>query len=156
MEQADLVSLNLKNSFGKPGDEIYVFEVGFADNISGVAFAKSENPPYQVGDTVERQATGVDRDGNTKFKVSKPRAGGGSWNNSRSYTPKPSSGGSQQKPSYDSKGQTIGMAIKAAVDLYINQSCDISDMHSYDENIQIIAQKIIQVSENLQNGKNIQ
>ena len=80
MVQAQIESIQGNGDFVSKfdGSTMYSFIVSFADGTVGEANAKSEQPPYKVGDTAYYEKTGKSPRGNDKLKIRKnaPPPGG--------------------------------------------------------------------------------
>lgn len=114
----------------KDGFTLYTLGVEFEDGDKGLAFAKSEHPPYKSGDEVEVSLAGETGNGTAKYKISKV-------DSERPSSSPPTSGPressqSQQSSSRDSQassgapernGQRDGMIMNNAVAIYIAQGC---------------------------------
>lgn len=97
-------SLRTGSPFGENND-IYPVDISFENGDHGVAYAKSDPPPYKAGDEVEIEDYGNDRDGQVKYRVKKVYKGGGGY-----------SGGGGRKGGFkaDPVGQMVGNAITNA------------------------------------------
>ena len=132
---------------GKPfttaNGTFYPYVVGFDDHRSGQANSKSNPPPWKVGEVVGYEVTGQTPRGADKFKIKRnPEPQDGTYNPphaedhsnpdleaaqppARTYAPKAVAPRSvpQNRPSELPvnlpNGQTVGMAVKAAVDIWL-------------------------------------
>ena len=113
------------------GSTFYPFTVKFEDNVSGQANAKTPQPPWAVGDTVEYEVTGQDQRGNNKLKIKKP--GGFTGNFVPGTTPATAGAQAPQPQQVPSKqwgganvGMRTGMAINAGVAWLKGTGVDLS------------------------------
>ena len=98
------------------GSQMYPVKVFFSDGRKGQAYAKSDDPPYQIGDEVEVEEKGHTKDNTPKYGVKKVRQEGGN------YAPKNSGGFRGNSGStYNQTGAKVGMALKGAIDLATNK-----------------------------------
>jgi flagellar motor switch/type III secretory pathway protein FliN len=92
---------------GEPDEnfEMFTLAVAFNDSTDGIAYAKSDSPPYKEGDSVEvniaGQVKGGDHKGKNKLKISK-----GGFNSS--------GGGSSSAPAKQAEPVNTEAAIKIA------------------------------------------
>lgn len=158
---------------GKPWESqygvMYPFYLVFDDHQTGQVNSKSESPAYKVGDMVGYDVTGNTPKGIAKLKITRnPKPGEGkvtspgpidssnpdleaapSNSQPRPSPQTPNPGNGQGSPV---NGQTVGMAVKAAVDIWV--SCYPGTAWSKEaiKNVEEIARDIVAVSERIQSG----
>ena len=122
---------------GKPTEKfnMWTFRVGFEDGFIGIAYAKSENPPYQVGDTVEVLENGTVAGGpdigKPKLKIKRLEGNGGQGMpsqsnalNSGAQAPLRASSG------YNGDGARQGMIVNNIIQLFIAGKGNINECHN--------------------------
>lgn len=106
-------------SFGAPFDTengpLYNIGVRFTDGSKGIAYAKSDTPPYGPGDAVEVVVKGKTAKGTDKLKIKKAEDG-------QSGSAKSGGGG------YDSRGARTGCAVNNACLLVAHGKLDMSEL----------------------------
>lgn len=127
---ATVESLEANGSFDGKYGTMYCFWVVLDNGVKGEALAKGKSPPYKVGDEVEYEIAGTNKQGDPKLKVKRPGADGGGGN--AGSRPSGNRGGSNYgsrsqgsgKPSGNDyavsqeksrAGQRIGMCVQQAV-----------------------------------------
>lgn len=120
MAQSKVVAIHPKGSFESQHGTMYTFKVSFEDGESLEANAKSQTPPYVVGDLVEYQITGHHEKYGNKGKVKK-------------FDPEQAQGGGFNAPKMQPIGRTPKdvdimrqTALKAAVEFNANRQVEVS------------------------------
>lgn len=167
---------------GKPWESqyglMYPFYVVMEDGGAGTVNSKTDTPAYKVGDTVGYDVTGSSPKGVPKLKITRnPKPGEGTvWvpdthpdleaqNAPTTKPPTPSAYRHSQAPApfktqgnapVPLNGQTVGMAVKAAVDLWIATGGAAASQGGFGQQevaqIERIARSIVAMSERIQSG----
>jgi hypothetical protein len=161
---------------GKPWESqygmMYPFYIIFDDHQTGTVNSKSETPAYKVGDMVGYDLNGNTPKGVAKLKITRnPKPGEGtvtspgpmdSSNPDLEAAPharpvqgiRPSSTtAAVEMPHTPLNGQTVGMAVKAAVDIWIATAATTTPWNAdATKEVEIIARQIVGVSERIQSG----
>ena len=104
-------ALQFVETYDWNNETYYKFNIWFEDGEQGIVSAKSENPRYKVGDTVQVENRGPDKKtGETKFGVKPLDSGNKSYGGKKSY------GNKNYKKNDESYaiGQRIGNSITNA------------------------------------------
>lgn len=170
MNTSRIISLTPDGSFQSAHGPLYAFLLELEDGRRGQANSKNQAPPYQVGDVVYYEVTGQGPKGD-KLKVSKNPPQGGF---APSATPAPAAYRAQTPPTPAQmsnlapeprkaqgnglNGATVGMAIKAAVDIVIqnaraSEQFETIDLPSLQHKVEQIAASLIAASLRLEQGK---
>ena len=125
--EVQITNIEPTGSFDSNYGKLYSFKYTYGDNQNGVSNHKSESSPFNVGDTVEREANGQMSNGTNKFKIKRPETsqvpglpaqqnfgGGGD-------APKNAGGGNRFQPK-GRDGMQVGNAVNNAVQLLANRA----------------------------------
>lgn len=149
------------NPFTNTHGTMYPWIVTFDDQMSGEVNTKSQQPAYRVGDLVGYEQTGASPRGTPKLKIDRNAAQNAPQG---SYRPGPAQPTHQNQPASTAtqtvqiNGQTVGMAMKEAINLALgafrNTSHEAPDIGSqaFWEMVHIAASDIIRVSQMLERG----
>lgn len=161
---------------------MYQFLVTFEDGGHGQSKAKAKVPPYRVGDEVGYEYTGTYPKGQKLKITAKPYGDGArpaqqpataaarpparAAQPARAPAPRPAAPAPQNAPAGRAdgtiNGQTVGMAVKAAVDLIIHNAqagkgegepIQPVDLVLLQNDVESIATSLILASRNLEAGK---
>ena len=155
-----------------PNGPYYPFYIVFADGATGQANAKTNPPAYKVGDEVGYEITGATPRGVPKLKIDR-KADPAFCPNTTPQDHHPELEAAQpQKPTQNRpaapthtqtapahgnavNGQTVGMAVKAAVDIHLK----IRGTGAWGEDdavtVEAIARDIVAISERIQSGESV-
>lgn len=151
---------------------LYQILVTFEDGFTGQANAKSQIPPYALGDEVAYEVTGSYPKGQ-KIKITKDLAQAGNVPRnppqtrqpapqtrapvpSRPTPPPPTQIRSNGPAGSSVNGQTVGMAVKLAGDILLHAATAESlpvDLSTLQDRLVNIASEIIRASQRLESGQ---
>jgi len=156
---------------GKPWNsahgQMFAFTIVFADGIRGEANAKTNPPPYKVGDKVGYEIAGTTPLGANKLRIDRkadpalckdttpPEAP-----DFEAAVPRPAPAPSRTPPPAQAprsvpqnapvNGQTVGMAVKLAGDMLLAQRPDLLGHGNWANELRAVASHIIAVSQSLE------
>lgn len=173
MNQCKIVSIKPD---GKPWDsqygKMFPFYIVMEDGAAGTTNSKSETPPYKVGDEVGYEINGATPRGVPKLKITRnPKPGEATYTGggathpdleaARPHNPPQNRPAAptytQTSPAHGNavNGQTVGMAVKAAVDIHLK----IRGTGAWGEEdavtVEAIARDIVAISERIQSGNSV-
>ncbi len=165
---------------GKPWESqyglMYPFYIVLEDGGAGTANSKTQEPAYKVGDTVGYDVTGNSPKGVPKLKITRnPKPGEGTvwvpdthpdleaaqaptahFSSRPQPTHFPAPAPVKTQGNAPINGQTVGMAVKAAVDIWIAvEASRTPDGFGSAQiaNIERIARQLVSMSERIQSGE---
>lgn len=166
MNIARITNISPDGTWNGPQGLIYQLLITFEDGYTGQANAKSENPPYRVGDEVGYEFKGK-YPGGDKIKITAKPYGQGGAPSARpaaapqtarpAQTPRPQAQAprpAQSPATGQINGATVGMAAKAAVDILVhNAATQPVELATLQGDIEGIASAIIAACLRLESGK---